>query len=453
MKKIIILFTAVAAVLFSSCAKVELDVWGTISGVVKDNDSSLPLDGVKVAITSTGASQVTNSDGKYSFTNLEAKDYTVSFEKAGYITHTEKVKVPSGGTVTADVLLVKNNLGISVTPNSLDFGLDKSSMNVTVTATGSQSVHFDVSASDDWITVSKSSGSVSQSADEIIRVMVDRNRAAGNYEGLLTFSTNSESLTVRIYMQVAGSGAPVVSIQSIDGKTQTQANVNCLITLEGGVSVSDYGICYATTANPTTNNSKISRGATSASQNFTCTLTGLTPGTEYHVRPYAISDNQTYYGDEKTFTTDGGNDEDYSSARIVSDNREVEIQLQHCYRNGTRVKIEATILNKSIQPYDTYAMYMNNQGYTLGSNTYTSHVEDDQFTSYRDDAVTKTLNNKSSQYELRTQLPVGSTKKLSIVVDGVPTNATKLSVYIATRFYNTTPDEYAYLTFENMPIY
>ena len=118
MKKIIILFTAVAAVLFSSCAQVEPDVWGGISGVVKDNDSSLPLAGVKVAITSTGASQITNADGKYFFESLDAKEYTLSFEKAGYMTRTEKVKVLAGETVTADVQLVKNNLGISVTPNS-----------------------------------------------------------------------------------------------------------------------------------------------------------------------------------------------------------------------------------------------------------------------------------------------------------------------------------------------
>ena len=190
------------------------------------------------------------------------------------------------------------------------------------------------------------------------------------------------------------------------------------------------------------------------SNDFSATVTGLSANTKYYVTPYVKVGDQKYYvgtSQEVSFTTKVQGD--YSSATVVSDNRDVEIGLRSCYRNGSRVKIEATILNKGIQPYNNYYMYQNNFGYTLGNYTYNSHVEDDVLSTYDNFAVTKTLNNASSNYSITTQLPVGATKILTIVVDNVPSNATKISVYIATCFGNTTPAEYAYLTFENVPIY
>jgi hypothetical protein len=117
------------------------------------------------------------------------------------------------------------------------------------------------------------------------------------------------------------------------------------------------------------------------------------------------------------------------------------------------VKIEATILNKGINAYDNYLLYQNNYGYNIGNYTFNSHVEDDQYTAYNDYAVTKELNGKTYNYNMSVQLPVGATKILTICVDGVPSNAKKISVYIATVFQNASPKEYAYLTFENVPIY
>ncbi len=190
------------------------------------------------------------------------------------------------------------------------------------------------------------------------------------------------------------------------------------------------------------------------STEFSATVTGLNANTKYYVTPYVKIGDQKYYvgtSQEVSFTT--RTQGDYSSATVVSDNRDVEISLRGCYRNGSRVKIEATILNKGIQPYNNYYMYQNNYGYNLGNYTYNSHVEDDVLTTYGDNAVTKSLNNVTNVYNMTTQLPVGATKILTLVVDNVPTNARKISVYVATRFHNTAPEEFAYLTFENMPIY
>ena len=55
--------------------------------------------------------------------------------------------------------------------------------------------------------------------------------------------------------------------------------------------------------NPTTADSKTTDGAVSATGAFTSDITGLTPGTLYHVRAYATNTAGTAYGDDVTFTT------------------------------------------------------------------------------------------------------------------------------------------------------
>ena len=250
-----------------------------------------------------------------------------------------------------------------------------------------------------------------------------------------------------------GKTAPRLGEVIVTDITSTSAVLTSSLISSGSYSILERGFSYGPETKPYETGYAIAADVMSGND-FSATVTDLEDNTTYYVTPYVKVGDEKYYvgtSQEISFTTKVQGD--YSSARVSSDNRDVEIALRSCYRNGTRVKIEATILNKGIQPYDVYAMYMNNQGYKLGNLSYISHVEDDQYSDYADDAVIKTLNNKSSQYELRTQLPVGSTKILSIVVDGVPANAKKISVYIATRFYNTMPEEYAYLTFENVPIY
>jgi uncharacterized protein (TIGR02145 family) len=73
------------------------------------------------------------------------------------------------------------------------------------------------------------------------------------------------------------------------------------ITANGGGAVSARGVCWATTATPTISNFTTTDGAGNGS--FTSNLTGLLPGTTYHVRAYATNSAGTAYGNEILFTT------------------------------------------------------------------------------------------------------------------------------------------------------
>jgi len=61
------------------------------------------------------------------------------------------------------------------------------------------------------------------------------------------------------------------------------------------------GICWATRANPTTDDSKTTDGTSIGT--FSSMMTGLSPNTKYHVRAYAINSAGTAYGKIESFTT------------------------------------------------------------------------------------------------------------------------------------------------------
>lgn len=69
----------------------------------------------------------------------------------------------------------------------------------------------------------------------------------------------------------------------------------------GGAEISANGVCWSTTANPVTTDSK-TVDAIGTSQ-FLSSLSGLAAGTTYHVRAYATNSGCTAYGEDVTFTT------------------------------------------------------------------------------------------------------------------------------------------------------
>lgn len=73
------------------------------------------------------------------------------------------------------------------------------------------------------------------------------------------------------------------------------------VITNGGIEVTQKGICYSTSANPKINDEKIVCGSGIGS--FTAELNGLTPGSIYYCKAYATNKMGTAYSEEKTFTT------------------------------------------------------------------------------------------------------------------------------------------------------
>ena len=94
---------------------------------------------------------------------------------------------------------------------------------------------------------------------------------------------------------------PTVTTTAVSSITLTTAVSGGNITSDGNGAITAGGVCWATTASPTTDNFKTS-DATGAGS-FTSNLTALLPGTKYYVRAYATNSAGIAYGNELSFTT------------------------------------------------------------------------------------------------------------------------------------------------------
>ena len=94
---------------------------------------------------------------------------------------------------------------------------------------------------------------------------------------------------------------PTVITSSVNNISYTSATIDGTVTDDGGASVTERGVVYSTTPNPTTANSKVSSGSGKGA--FTCNLNDLQVGTAYYVRAYAVNEKGTAYGEEQSFKT------------------------------------------------------------------------------------------------------------------------------------------------------
>lgn len=99
-------------------------------------------------------------------------------------------------------------------------------------------------------------------------------------------------------------GLPIISTTDITDITATTAISGGNITDDGGATITERGICWNTSQNPTTSNNSIANGAGTGS--FTANLSGLSVNTTYYVCAYTKNVVGTTYGNEISFKTDDG---------------------------------------------------------------------------------------------------------------------------------------------------
>lgn len=120
---------------------------------------------------------------------------------------------------------------------------------------------------------------------------------------LLTFLM----LTLLISAKNHPTALPTLTTTAITNLSQIRANSGGNVTDSGGLSITNRGIVWGTSVNPTIDlSTKTSRGRGPNAGGIGSVVDYLTPlqsGTVYHVRAYATNSAGTAYGNDVTFTT------------------------------------------------------------------------------------------------------------------------------------------------------
>jgi len=116
---------------------------------------------------------------------------------------------------------------------------------------------------------------------------------------IVAFAGNNESNFATVQIKPLLTATLTTAIPS--EITATSALLGGTITTDGSVTITERGVCWATTTSPTTSDNKLAIYTGTGA--FNSTITELTGNTTYYVRAYAIINQGTAYGNEVSFKT------------------------------------------------------------------------------------------------------------------------------------------------------
>lgn len=213
----------------ASCTQPVVEVFGSISGYVVDEDSGAAIGGARVTLTPTGSSQVTSTDGEFLFDNLDTQEYTLSIQKDGYKDLSQKVSVKAGVTSSVQVAMSPIQPVLKVEPEVLDFGGEATSLALDITNSGKGTLEWTIDEEIKWITCSAASG---KTTDKVASVVVKASREGmekGSYTETIVISSNGGSAIVKVKMSVGSAIKLSVNPDELDfGTAESQIQVTII---------------------------------------------------------------------------------------------------------------------------------------------------------------------------------------------------------------------------------
>lgn len=104
-QKLFYLILLVVFTVFVSCDPITYDTFGTISGTVVEMSTGDVVERAYVTLSPTGKDTYTGSDGFFELQDLEAQQYTLTVQAAGYATNRKIVTVVAGTVERVNITL------------------------------------------------------------------------------------------------------------------------------------------------------------------------------------------------------------------------------------------------------------------------------------------------------------------------------------------------------------
>jgi hypothetical protein len=190
-------------------------VLGNIEGTVVDAKTDQTISGVNVTVVANNnttfveQSKITGADGKFSFRDLEAGSFKLSFSKDGYEDNSKNVSVNAGQTGSSDVSLTPVSPVLSVSTVLLDFGMATNNLSFEITNKEKGKLTWNIVEDLAWLSVNPVSGQMN-TAVSVVTVTVDRSQLTENSRtAAFLVNSNGGSATVNVSV---GKAVPVLSI-------------------------------------------------------------------------------------------------------------------------------------------------------------------------------------------------------------------------------------------------
>lgn len=162
-------------------------------------------------------------------------------------------------------------------------------------------------------------------------------------EATITATTEDGEKTASCKITVIARGAKI-SEAEVTNITSNSALVTGYVEVSG-VEVSEVGLCWATTQNPTIENQSIKA---SSKQGVTYTIRNLSAETTYYVRLYAVIDGSVKYGNQNVFATLPAVDFDIPEISDIAAHSAVVNGIIHA--NGSELTETGVVFGTSSMP-------------------------------------------------------------------------------------------------------
>lgn len=235
-KKITYLLVVLFSYICVGCSTSEPDLYGSISGVVVDEETQEPLKGVSVTIAPQNATKITASDGVFTFKDLLPDEYNITFKKDEYESEVKKVNVQVGINTKADVVLSKLQPVLSVSVKTLDFGAEQTTLSFDISNSGKGVLEWNISENAEWLSCSETSGKTEKAKSSVVVTILRDGLDKGNYTQNIVIASNGGSDIVTIKVEVSGAEIEIMPMEVDLG--EDESSVQFTLTNKGKGNIS-----------------------------------------------------------------------------------------------------------------------------------------------------------------------------------------------------------------------